>query len=239
MANRSHCHSLHFLIKTKLVSSTLQTVVVQLLYFSRFITRRILWNITPNTLSCTSVLLMTFLPSGVGPKVPSWNSLTLSTVKLIESNLLIVLAKVTSLFWICFSLQFSTFQKPPNKYLYIPESFHPSSNKKAFIKGELRRYVRNRFSFNSFYETRKKFWKRLRVRGYPYRFLLPLFGVKYDTVTERNGFTRSVTTFNCGHARIKNVISTTLPELDCIVCYKKTVTLANLCKLFFGAHSFS
>jgi len=35
-------------------------------------------------------------------------------------------------------LQYSTFQKPLNKYLYIPfESFHPASNKKAFIKGEL------------------------------------------------------------------------------------------------------
>ena len=55
--------------------------------------------------------------------------------------------------------------------------------------------------------------------------------VKYDTVTERNGFTRSLTTLNCGHARIKNVISTILPELDCIICYKKTVTLANLCKI--------
>ena len=60
--------------------------------------------------------------------------------------------------------------------------------------------------------------------------------VKYDTVTERNGFTRMgrtivfKTTLNCGHAHIKNVISTILPELDCIVCYKKTVTLANLCK---------
>ena len=45
--------------------------------------------------------------------------------------------------------------------------------------------------------------------------------VKYNTVTERNGFTRSLgiglpwvrtivfkTTLNCGHARIKNVIST-------------------------------
>ena len=58
--------------------------------------------------------------------------------------------------------------------------------------------------------------------------------VKYDTVTERNGFTKSPT--NCGHARIKNVISTILPELDCIVCYKKTVTLANLCNyvIFWG-----
>ena len=34
--------------------------------------------------------------------------------------------------------QFSTFQKPLNKYLYIPfESFHPSSNKKASLKGKL------------------------------------------------------------------------------------------------------
>ena len=73
-------------------------------------------------------------------------------------------------------LQFSTFQKPLNKYLYIPyESFHPSSDKKAFIKGELIRYARNSSSFNSFSETRDKFWKRLRVRGYPFRFLLPLF----------------------------------------------------------------
>ena len=73
-------------------------------------------------------------------------------------------------------LQFSTFQKPLNKYLYIPlESFHPSSNKKAFIKGELMRYARNSSSFKSFSETREKFWKRLRVRGYPFSFLLPLF----------------------------------------------------------------
>ena len=47
-------------------------------------------------------------------------------------------------------LQFSTFQKPLNKYLYIPfESFHPSSNKKALIKGELTRYARNSSSFKS------------------------------------------------------------------------------------------
>ncbi|PFX23630.1 hypothetical protein AWC38_SpisGene11812 [Stylophora pistillata] len=38
------------------------------------------------------------------------------------------------------------------------------------------------------------------------------------------------TTFNCSHARIKKVISNILPDLDCTVCYKKTVTIANLCK---------
>ena len=60
-------------------------------------------------------------------------------------------------------LHFPTFQKPLNKYLYIPfEPFHPSSNKKAFIKGELMRYAINSSSFASFAETREKFWKRLR-----------------------------------------------------------------------------
>ena len=35
-------------------------------------------------------------------------------------------------------VEFSTYQKSLNKYLYIPfESFDPNSNKKAFIKGEL------------------------------------------------------------------------------------------------------
>ena len=53
-------------------------------------------------------------------------------------------------------LNFSTFQKPLNKYLYIPfESFHPSSNKRAFIKGELMGYAKNSSSFTSFAETRQ------------------------------------------------------------------------------------
>ena len=33
----------------------------------------------------------------------------------------------------------------------------------------------NSSSFKSFSATREKFWKRLRVRGYPFSFLLPLF----------------------------------------------------------------
>lgn len=119
--------------------------------------------------TCFSVLLMTVLLSGLGPKVPSQNFLTLSTVKLIKANLFYCISESSHdfFFWICFSIdrdtssnvpQFSTFQKPLNKYLYIPfESFHPSSNKKAFIKGELMRYARNSSSFNSFHDTREKF----------------------------------------------------------------------------------
>ena len=140
-------------------------------------------------------------------------------------------------------LQFSTFQKPLNKYLYIPfKSFHPSSNKKAFIKGELIRYARNSSSLKAFSETREKFWKRLRVRGYPFRFLLPLFReIRYSDrkrwliqkPKHRSKVSKTIvfkTTFNCSHVRIKNVIHQMLPDLDCTVCYKSTVTLANLCR---------
>jgi len=42
------------------------------------------------------------------------------------------------------TLQFSAYQEPLNKYLYIPfESFHPASNKRAFTRGELMCYTRN------------------------------------------------------------------------------------------------
>jgi len=141
----------------------------------------------------------------------------------------------------CATLHYSTFQKPLNKYLYIPyESFHPNSNKKAFIKGELMRYARNSSAFHSFSETRLLFWKRLRLRGYPAKFLLPIFReINYsnrkrwfsrpDKIAKR----RSVvfkTSFNCSHVGIKKVILKYLPNLSSIVSYKSTNTLANLCK---------
>ena len=43
------------------------------------------------------------------------------------------------------------------------------------------RYARNNSNFTTFADTRELFWKRLRLRGYPYHFLLPLFReVKYS-----------------------------------------------------------
>lgn len=138
-------------------------------------------------------------------------------------------------------LQYSTFQKPLNKYLYIPyESFHPASNKKAFIKGELMRYARNSSTFRSFDETRQLFWKRLRLRGYPARFLLPVFReINYSNRSKwfskpgRLSRHRTVvfkSTFNCSHVGIKKVILKHLPNLSSIVSYKSTNTLAHLCK---------
>ena len=86
-------------------------------------------------------------------------------------------------------------------------------------------------------QTREKFWKRL-----PFRFLLPLFrAIRYSDRTgwlsrkpnSRSGGNNTTvfkTTFNCSHARIKRVIRQILQDLDGTVCYKSTVTLANLCK---------
>ena len=115
----------------------------------------------------------------------------------------------------CQTLRCSTFQKPLNKYLYIPfESFHPTNNKKAFIKGELMRYARNSSTFSSFTETRLLFWKRL--RGYPAKFLLPIFReISYSNRCKWFSKPRKVptqrrvvfkTTFNCSHVGIKKVI---------------------------------
>ena len=133
------------------------------------------------------------------------------------------------------TLQYSTFQKPLNTYLYILyESFHPASNKKAFIKGELMRYARNSSTFHSFDETRFRFWKRLRLRGYPARFLLPIIREinysnrrKWFAKTNRLSKQRRVvfkSTFNCSHVRIKNVTLNNLLNLSAIVSYKSTNT---------------
>ena len=141
-------------------------------------------------------------------------------------------------------VEFSTYQKPFSKYLYIPfESFHPNSNKKAFIKGELICYCQSSSTFKFFNAVRHKFWERLRLRGYPFKFLLPFFrSVTYaDRSTLLKPFSVKVklrsrskrvvvfkTTYNFNQVRIKQVIKKHLPLLDCVVTYTKTKTLRNL-----------
>ena len=139
------------------------------------------------------------------------------------------------------TLQYSTFQKPLNKYLYIPyESFHPASNKKAFIKGELMRYARNSSTFRSFDDTRQLFWKSLSLWCYPARFLLPVFreinySNRYKWFSKPRQLSRHRTvvfksTYNCSYVGVKKVILKHLPNLSSIFSYKSTNTLAHLCK---------
>jgi hypothetical protein len=63
-------------------------------------------------------------------------------------------------------------QKITNKYLYIPyNSHHTYHNKIAWIKAELKRYIRNSSSFNDYIDIKIKFYNRLRARGYNHKFL--------------------------------------------------------------------
>ena len=73
-------------------------------------------------------------------------------------------------------LQYKTHQKLLNTYLYVPfNSYHRRNVLKGFVRSELGRYKRNSSKEVYFLETKSKFYKRLRARGYPSSFLNPLF----------------------------------------------------------------
>lgn len=83
-------------------------------------------------------------------------------------------------------LDTDVYQKPINAYSYIPRSSdHPDAALRGFIKGELLRYVRICCLFIYFQHIRRLFFSRLRARGYPRQFLLPIFpSVQYSCRTE-------------------------------------------------------
>ena len=99
------------------------------------------------------------------------------------------------------------------------------------------RYARNSSNFTTFANTRELFWKRLRLRGYPYNILLPLFRkVKYSNrnkwlTNSKRALDGKVvvftTIYNCSHLNIKRVIQNYLLEKKCIISYKSTKTLAS------------
>jgi len=67
-------------------------------------------------------------------------------------------------------------QKKMNLYLYIPfRSFHTDAMKRSFIQTELMRYIRNSSDITNYNQLRHTFYQRLRDRGYPTTFLLPIF----------------------------------------------------------------
>ena len=78
----------------------------------------------------------------------------------------------------CIPFRFNTkiYQKPMNKYLYIPpSSFHPRHCYKGFIKGILRHYRICCTTDLDFNHIKKLFFHRLLHRHYSKRFLTPLF----------------------------------------------------------------
>jgi hypothetical protein len=68
------------------------------------------------------------------------------------------------------------FQKALNSYLYIPwSSCHSDASKRAWVKGELIRYVRISSKSEDFKKVQQLFLSRLRARGYPGRWLRKVF----------------------------------------------------------------
>lgn len=75
----------------------------------------------------------------------------------------------------------SLYQKPQNKYLYIPPfSYHPPSMFSAFIIAELKRYRLLCSRDSDFIHIKQLFKERLLQRGYSSSFLQPLFLIPLD-----------------------------------------------------------
>jgi len=70
------------------------------------------------------------------------------------------------------TLQYRTYQKPINKFLYIPYfSHHPLAVLRGFVLGELLRYRRTNSNHHTLNATNKAFYIRLLARGYSHTFL--------------------------------------------------------------------
>lgn len=97
-------------------------------------------------------------------------------------------------------LGFRVYQKPLNKYLYIPpQSNHPWSCKAGFIKGELLRYARLSTLEEDFMALKSMFFIRLEKRGYKPKALSEIFKeVQHDARAQPQQATqaRLVSMFN-------------------------------------------
>ena len=67
-------------------------------------------------------------------------------------------------------------RKRLNRYLYLPwTSAHPKAQKRAFLKGELIRFIRNSSDFEAYLNDLGLFARALRARGYPSAFIRDCF----------------------------------------------------------------
>lgn len=73
-------------------------------------------------------------------------------------------------------LDLSVYQKPMSAYLYIPaHSDHAQHILRAWVKGELIRYIKRSSCIDNYLTTREYFIDRLMRRGYTAQFLQPIF----------------------------------------------------------------
>ena len=92
-------------------------------------------------------------------------------------------------------LDTKTYQKPINKYLYLPPtSFHPPHVYKGYITSELKRY-RIQCSLDNDYDNMKRLLhKRLLNRSFKPEFLKPIFDLQYNRDTLLQGYANRNTT---------------------------------------------
>ena len=144
------------------------------------------------------------------------------------------------------------YQKPLNRYLYLPfTSYHPSHSKKSFIKAELLRYIRLSSKKSEFLHIKEKFFVRLRNRGYPIWFLKPIFeDVDYSsrdkllqphkrsTHVSRVFFKTYRNPLFSG-VNLKDIILSNIGNEHCVtICFKGTPTLSkSVCRKFLGPPS--
>lgn len=78
-------------------------------------------------------------------------------------------------------LDLRTFQKPMNRFLYIPyKTFHRQTSLVGFIGTEVRRFARNSSDEAAFLDTLLFFIQNLRARGYPAHFIAKsIHGITY------------------------------------------------------------
>jgi hypothetical protein len=149
----------------------------------------------------------------------------------------------------------STYEKPMNKYLYIPLlSMHRVSVLRGFIRSRLLNFVVTNTYEHDFLVMRAKLWVRLLRRGYTPQFLTPIFAaVSFDLrreyLTPKPAATQSkgraalfmqLDTFTGGMANVRGIIDTvyakhaTSPEVQAVldsaapmVVYKRGRSLAS------------
>ena len=81
-------------------------------------------------------------------------------------------------------LDVKLYQKPINKYVYLPpHSFHAKHTFRSIILSELRRYRINCSSDNDFEITKELFFKRLCERGHKASNISCVFGVQFNRST--------------------------------------------------------
>jgi hypothetical protein len=140
-----------------------------------------------------------------------------------------------------YQLHTKVYQKPHNTYQYVPFlSNHPASTKSGFIKGELIRYRRICSRDIDYSIIRSALWERLRNRGYPQEFLLPIFALA-PVPNQRNSTNLDLSVLILDHKRngIYKPFQTALrimeselqeidPEIKLLLCTRQPGNIGSL-----------